>query len=484
MTDLSPRLSTGIDGLDSVLDGGLMPNRTYMVRGASGAGKTIVGYHFLSAGVERGEGVLFVSFEESAADLRANAETLGFDLAAVPILDLSPSPEAFLDDEAYTMLSPSEVEGKSTTTELKAAIEERDPDRVVIDPLSQFGRLSSDKYQFRRLVSSLLSYLKQSGTTTMFTSQPSSDDTDETLAYLCDGSLSLLRSEEGRSVRVEKFRGSDSQTGPHAMRIDGDRGIRVFPRLVPGSHHREFAIEPLSSGIDDLDALLGGGIERGSITLISGPSGVGKSTTGAAFARATADRGERAAVYLFEESKASFRHRSESIGIPIDDLVESGTLRVDAVEPLSLSTDEFAHRVRAEVEANGTEFVLIDGTAGYQLSLTDERSDIRRELHALARYLKNMGVTVVLTEEVQQVTGAFYASDNHVSYLADNILFIRYIEVRGEIRKAIGVLKKRFGSFEPTLRSFEIGSDGIVVGEPLDELRGILTGTPTWNEAE
>ncbi|MGB9957599.1 ATPase domain-containing protein [Haloferax prahovense] len=484
MTDFSQRLSTGISGLDAVLDGGLVPNRTYMVRGVSGAGKTIVGYHFLTVGMENDENVLFVSFEESAADLRANAETLGFDLSEVPILDLSPSPEAFLDDEAYTMLPPSEVEGKPTTTELKEAIEERDPDRVVIDPLSQLGRLSSDKYQFRRLVSSLLSYLKQSGATTMFTSQPTSDETDETLAYLCDGSVSLLRSEEGRSVRVEKFRGSDSQTGPHAMRIDGSRGIRVFPRLVPGSHHREFAIEPRSSGIDDLDTLLGGGIERGSITLISGPSGVGKSTTGTAFARETAERGERAAVYLFEESERSFRHRSESIGIPIDDLVESGNLRVDEVEPLSLSTDEFAHRVRAEVEANGTEFVLIDGTAGYQLSLTDERSDIRRELHALARYLKNMGVTVVLTEETQQVTGAFHASDNHVSYLADNILFIRYIEVRGEIHKAVGVLKKRFGGFEPTLRAFEIGSNGIVVGEPLDELRGILTGTPTWNEAE
>nr|WP_255516592.1 ATPase domain-containing protein [Haloferax sp. KTX1] len=461
-----------------------MPNRTYMVRGVSGAGKTIVGYHFLAAGVENGEDVLFISFEESATDLRANAETLGFDLSTVPVLDLSPSPEAFFDDEAYTMLSPSEVEGKSTANELRDAIEEHDPDRVVIDPLSQLGRLSSDSYQFRRLVSSLLSYLKRSGATTLFTSQPSSGDTDETLAYLCDGSVSLSRSEQGRSVRVEKFRGSDSQRGPHAMRIDGDRGMRVFPRLVPEAHHREFTIEPLSSGIDDLDDLLGGGIERGSITLVSGPSGVGKSTTGTAFARATADRGERAAIYLFEESEQSFRHRSESIGIPIDDLVESGNLRVDAVEPLSLSTDEFAQQVRDEVEANDTAFVLIDGTAGYELSLNDERSDIRRELHALARYLKNMGVTVVLTEEIQQVTGAFHASDNHVSYLADNILFIRYIEVRGEIRKAVGVLKKRFGGFEPTLRSFEIGTDGITVGEPLDELRGVLTGTPTWNEAE
>ncbi|WP_315851373.1 ATPase domain-containing protein, partial [Haloferax volcanii] len=158
-----------------------MPNRTYMVRGESGAGKTIAGYHFLTAGRENDEDVLFISFEESNADLRANAGTLGFDLSEVPILDLSPSPEAFLDDEAYTMLSPSEVEGKSTTTELKEAIEEHDPDRVVIDPLSQLGRLSSDEYQFRRLVSSLLRYLKRSGATTLFTSQPSSGGTDETL---------------------------------------------------------------------------------------------------------------------------------------------------------------------------------------------------------------------------------------------------------------------------------------------------------------
>lgn len=474
------RISSGIAGLDELLHGGFVPTRAYMIRGKSGTGKTIFGYHFLAVGLAAKENGLFVSFEESAADLRANAETLGFDLSEVPILDLSPSAGDFLEDDTYTVFNPSEVEGQSTASKLAAALADHDPDRVVIDPLTQLRYLSPDDYQFHQTAASLMSYLKQEDVTTLFTSQPAGDRSDESLQYLCDGSITLTRSADRRSLHIEKFRGSNFRGGSHTMRIDGDRGVSIFPKLIPEAHHRSFDFEPMPSNVDALDALLGGGIERGSVTLISGPSGVGKSTTATTFARAVASRGERAALYLFEESEQSFTHRSEALDIPVDEMIASGNLLLDAVEPLALSADEFANRVRTEVEANDTQFVLIDGTAGYQISLQDEGDGLRGELHALARYLRNMGVTVVITDEIQHVTGGFQASDSHVSYLADNILFFRYIEVRGEIQKAIGVLKKRFGSFEPTLRSFHVDSDGIHIGEPLTNLRGVLTGTPEW----
>ena len=473
-------VSSGIDGLDTLLNGGFPSNRTYMVRGRSGTGKTIIGYHFLDKGLANGENVLYISFEELAAELKENAEALGFDFSEMPILDLSPTGGEFSDEESYSVLKPSEVEGGSTKSAITEAVEKHQPNRVVIDPLSQLRHLSPDEYQFNKTAASLMRYLKDTGATTLFTSQPDAEQADEGLQYLCNGSITISRTDEGRFLKIEKLRGTDFRSDTHAFRIDNGQGIRLFPKLRPENHHHESAFETVSSNIESLDSLLGGGLERGSITLISGPSGVGKSTTATTLAKAFAARNERAALYLFEESEESFKHRSAAVGLPVSEYIESGDMAVEAIEPLTLSTDEFADRVRTEVEANNTKFVLIDGTAGYELSLHAEGSDLRKELHALARYLRSLGVTVVITDEIQNVTGGFRASDSHVSYLADNILFFRYIEVRGDVQKAAGVLKKRFGSFESTLRSFHIDSDGIHIGEPLDDLRGILTGTPTW----
>jgi len=474
-----PRLSSGLAGLDEILRGGFIDERTYSIRGGSGTGKTILGYHFLTAGVEAGETGVYFAFEKTATDITANAEALGFDLSDVRIVDMSPSATQFMDDGSYTVFGPGEVEASDIVSRISEAIERQEPDRVFIDPLTLLRHLTPDEYQFKRTAASMMSYLKERGSTTLFTTQSTAEQSDEDLQYLADGSVVMRRTERGRELEVEKFRGSDFHSGSHGLRIDGGRGLSVFPSLVPDEHEQAFTYEQLSTDIDALDRLLGGGIERGSITLVSGPSGVGKSTTGTALARASARRGETAAAFLFEESQHSFSHRSNAIGLGVSDLTEVGDLEVHEVEPLRISADEFAHRVRESVEERGVEFVLLDGTAGYRLALQNPEAELREELHKLCRYLRNMGVTVALTDELSSVTGTFQASDSRVSYLADNVVFIRYIEVGGEIRKAIGVLKKRFGSFEATLRAFSIEDDGIHIGEALSDLRGVLTGTPT-----
>lgn len=473
------RVTSGIDGVDELLGGGFLPHRTYMVRGRSGTGKSIFGYHFLSAGVGDGETGLYVAFEETAEDIRANAASLGFDLEPVQILDMSPSQELFLEDEAYSIFSPSEVEGKPFAEEVRDAVEQHQPDRVFIDPLTQVRHLSPDDYQFNRTAASMMSYLRSREATTLFTSQPTTERSDDDLQYLCDGSITLARSDHGRTVQVEKFRGSDFRSGSHAVSITSEDGIVVFPKILPGTLAEGFTHVQRSSGFEKLDELLGGGIEAGSVTLVGGPSGVGKSTTGTAFATETARRDETAALYLFEESRASFEHRSAAIDIPVQDMVDEGNLIVREIEPLVLSADEFAHVVHDDVEENDVEFVMIDGTSGYRISLQDAEQALRPELHALCRSLRNMGVTVVVTDETREVTGTFRASDTHISYLADNIIFLRYIEVGGEVQKAIGVLKKRFSGFESSLRAFRIGENGIEIGARLDDLHGVLTGTPT-----
>lgn len=478
MSDDTPvRVSTGVAGLDKVLHGGLVASRAYMIRGDAGTGKTILGYHFLTAADDE---ALYVALEESERDVRANAESLGFDLSAVTVLDLSPSAERFLGEE-YSVFEPDEVERPDVIGRIADALEATDYNRVFVDPLSQLRHLSPSDYQFRQEVAAMMSYLKGRGTTVLFTTQPTQRMPDDDLQFLADGAIKLRRFERGRSIAVKKFRGSGFQSGSHTLRISSD-GLRVYPELIPEAYDREYTLETLSSSVDELDDLLGGGIERGTVTMISGPTGVGKTITATHFVQEAAARGERAAIYLFEESRGSFFKRSAGVGVPVEGMTEEGTLAVEAVEPLALSTDEFAHLVRAEVEERGAGVVLIDGTAGYRLSLHADDENLVRELHALCRYLRNMGVTVILTEEIPEITGQFFATSQHISYLADNILFLRYYEVRGEIHKAVGVLKKRLGDFEPALRELHITSDGLVLGEPLENLRGVLTGNPEWTD--
>jgi circadian clock protein KaiC len=477
--ELPARVSTGVAGLDEILNGGLLGGLAYMLRGGPGTGKTILGMHYLTAGADAGEDVLYVGFEEPVSDIERNAARLGFDLSGVEILDLSPDSDRFLDRESYGVFAPSEVEGDAVVDRIAERVEAIDPSRVFIDPLTQLRTLSPDDYQFRQEVASLMSYLKSEGATALFTTQPIAGVPDDDLQFIGDGAIEVERTEHGRRIGVTKLRGSDFQGGWHTLRIRDD-GISVYPELVPDDYDREFDPSPISSGIEALDELLSGGIERGTVTVISGPSGVGKSTTGAHFLTEAAERGERAAAFLFEESMDSFTYRSESIGLPVEQMQEDGRLHLHEIEALSISPDEFAALVREEVEEHDARVVMIDGTAGYRLSLRGEDDDATRELHALCRYLRNMGVTTVLVEEANTVTGEFAATTHDISYLADNLLFLRYVEMRGEMRKTIGILKKRLSGFEPTLRELRIDSDGLWIGDPLSNLRGILTGTPEW----
>ncbi|WP_144905121.1 ATPase domain-containing protein [Halobellus captivus] len=473
------RLSTGIAGLDEVLGGGFPRERAYMVTGGAGTGKTILGLHFLTAGVDADENALFVAFEEDPEDLSADARQLGFDTGEIEFLDLSPDAEEFVIDDRYDVFEPDVVEGSGIADRIVEAVERTDPDRVFIDPLTYLQYLAPNEYQYRQEVAGLVQYLTDQDATVLFSSQAAIEGERRTLEYLCDGSLTVAQAENGRTIEVTKLRGSGFLSGAHTLEISGD-GIDVFTRLVPDAHDRTHSTTTLSTGVEELDELLHGGIESSTVTVISGPSGVGKTTTASQLAVASAKASARAVTYLFEETRDTFVHRSESVGLPIEQLEADGTLSVEEVEPLRVSPDQFAHSVRREVEERDTQFVVIDGISGYRLSIRGEGDELIRELHALGRYLKRMGVTAVFIDDMKNVTGDFEPTSSNLSYLADNLLFLRYLEAYGELRKAIGVLKKRTGDFERTLREFGIRSDGIHVGEPLTGLRGILTGTPEW----
>lgn len=412
---------------------------------------------------------------ETEAQLRRNAESSGLCMDGVEVLDLSPG-GSDEDGEAYSLLESWDVEGSAIHDSIISRAQELKPARVFIDSISHMRYLLADAFQYRRLVLSLLRKLTAHGATVVFTSEESDGSKDETLNFLCDGVIKLTATSHGRLCTVQKYRGSDFATGAHYYML-GSAGLSLFPRLVPGEHGRSFALEPIRSGVPELDQLTHGGIERGTVTLVSGPTGVGKTTLAAQYMKEAASRGERSVIYNFDEGPSTFFHRCKAIGLPVEEMVVGGNLCFEAIEPLHYSPDQFSAIVRQEVEDRNAKIVLLDSLSGYRQSVRGE--DLQERVHALCRYLVNMGVTVILINETFSVTGEQMKVTEHgVSYLADTIILLRYMELSGEIRKAISVLKKRTGDFEKSLREFDITAYGLRVGRPLTELRGILSGVP------
>jgi circadian clock protein KaiC len=439
-----------------------------------------MGLHFLAAGVAAGDKCLFISLGEPAGELRKNAEQLGFDLTDIQFLDLSPTSDFFTEVQTYDIFAPAEVEREPTTQKIMATVKELQPTRVFADAMTQFRYLATDAFQFRKQVLSFLRFLIEQGATVFFSSENSASMPDDDLQFLADGVTTLEMQPEGRVLTVSKFRGSNFRSGRHAYGISA-QGMQVYPRLLPEAFRRDFVPETIPSGVPELDEMLHGGLARGTISLLTGPSGVGKTTLGTQFCKEAAGRGELSVIYTFDESLDTFLTRAENVNVPVQAMIAQGTLSVVQVEPLRYTPDEFANLVRAEVETRNARIIMLDSISGYRLSLRGE--DLAAHLHALGRYLKNMGVTLILVNEVEYVTGEFRITDIGISYLADNVIFLRYLEIHGEIRKAIGVLKKRTSDFEKTLRELSITRYGLKVGKPLTDLRGILRGVPEWVEA-
>jgi circadian clock protein KaiC len=468
------RLSSGIAGLDHVLCGGFLPQRTYMVRGEPGVGKTAIGLHFLAEGVARGERVLFLTQGATEEAVRQDAASIGISIDGVDFLDFTPGPEEFAELEISDVFEPGDAERGRYAAKVVAAVGELRPARVFLDALTQGRHLAGDVVEFRRQAHALLRYFVAAGATVVFASGSSDRRADEDLQFMSDGVLHLEYSPEGgRILSITKLRGSRFRLGRHSFRIT-ERGLEVYPRLIPEAHSQPYVEDQIDTGIARLDVLLGGGIERGSITLVAGPSGVGKSTVATQFAKQAAVRGERSVIYTFEEATATFVHRSEAIGMPIGEMIREGTLSVVEAEPLDYTPDQFALAVREEVEERDTKLVVLDSLSGYRLAIRGE--ELVEHVHALCRYLRNMGVTVIVLYEIMTVTGEFRATEAGLSYLADNVLFLRYVEIDSELRRVIGVLKKRATDFEKKLRELRITSNGIEVGEPLTGFRGILRG--------
>lgn len=470
---MQQKVRTGINGLDEILEGGLLPNRSYLIQGGPGAGKSTVGYHFLEEGNKNKENTLLISLSEKTENILENVLRLNIDLSATHFLDLSPNSDLRKTGETYSVFSPSEVEQKPLMQKVMTAVEQHAPSRVVLDSITMLNMLHTDSYQARQLALSFIHYICENDATLLMLSEQYERGDDS--AFWVNGIISLGVDANWRNIEVTKYRGSGYKSGKHAFKII-DSGIEVYPRLQPSKYERKFTPKKLSSGINELDGMLSGGLERGTTTLLTGPSGVGKTNLGIQFIKQAASQGERSAIYTFEESKELILKRSEGINVPIENIVEKGNLKIAPIEPLSYSPDEFSKMVRTDVEDNDTRIVMIDAVGGYRLGVGEENALPR--LHSLCVYLQNMGVTTILVNETSNLFGEFHSTELNASYLADNIIFLRYLEYQGELQKSIGILKKRMSNFEPNLREFEITEKGIKLGARFQNMQGILTGQP------
>jgi len=482
-TVLLPRASTGVAGLDHVLGGGIARNRLHLLEGSPGTGKTTIALQFLLAGAAVGEIGIYITLAETEEELRDGARSHGWTIGPnIEVFELVP-PESALDpDQQQSLLYSSDLELGEAIKRILAAIERLKPKRVVIDSLSEIRLLAQSSLRYRRQILALKHHFAQNNSTVVLLDDLTSESTDRAVHSIAHSVIHLdqlapVYGGERRRLRIAKCRGQSFRAGYHDFTIT-EGGIQLFPRLIAAEHRQQFSGKLLRSGIPELDQLLGGGLAAGSSTLVIGPAGTGKSLVLLHYVKSAIDRGERAALFVFDEELGLLFARAEAMGIDLEKMRDDGHVVVEQMDAAELSPGEFSHRVQACVDRERVTTVAIDSLNGYQAAMPEEPF-IVLHLHELLQFLNRRGVATFLTIAQHGTVGEMRQTID-VTYLADTVIMLRYFEAMGRVRRAISVIKKRTGAHEDTIREFQINTSGISVGAPLKEFQGVLRGIPTY----
>lgn len=476
------RISTGNEGLDDILGGGLDSDRVYLYEGRPGTGKTTLALQFLLAGARKGERTLYITLSESKRELEVVARRHGWSLDNIDVFELV-SPEAILDPaREQTVLHPAEMELNETTQNVFDRVREFNPTRVVLDSLSEVRLLAQSPLRYRRQILALKHFFTGRRCTVVLLDDLSSSENDLQLHSISHGvvlleQLAIDYGAERRRLRVVKMRGIKFRGGFHDFTIETG-GLAIYPRLVAAEHHKPFAGDFTPSGNTELDTLLGGGLERGTNALLIGGAGVGKSSLALTYAVTAAARGEHAVIFAFDEGRGTIDARASTIGLPLREAVDSGKVRIQQIDPAEVSPGGFAHLVRQAVEVDDARIVVIDSLNGYLNAMPDGRFLIL-QMHELLSYLSQLGVLTILILAQHGLVGPM-DTPLDISYLSDAVVMLRYFEADGTVRRALSVVKKRSGNHEHTIREFKLTPTGISVGQPLTQFTGIFTGTPRY----
>ena len=476
---------TGISGLDEVLSGGFSRGHVFLIEGEPGTGKTTLALQFLLDGAKAQERCLYMTLSETADELREGASSHGWTLGEkIEVFELIP-PESVLDPEQQqSLLYSSDLELGETTKQIFDVIERVRPSRVVLDSLSEIRLLAQSSLRYRRQILTLKHFFSRLKTTVLLLDDLTAEEADKTVYSIAHGVVRLEElapsyGAERRRLRVLKYRGQKYRGGYHDFTINTG-GIVVFPRLVAAEYRKPFARTLLSTGITKFDSLLGGGIDSGSSTLILGPAGTGKSLIALTFAMAAIKRGDKAALFIFEEELGLLFDRTKTLGMDLESLRERGDLIIHQIDASELSPGEFSQRVCESVVSQNVKSVVIDSINGYQAAMPEENALILH-MHELLQFLNRHGASTFITVAQHGLIGEMH-SPVDVTYLADTVILLRYFEAKGEVRRAISVIKKRSGFHEASLREFRIDKKGLSLGEPLDAFHGVLRGVPMFND--
>jgi circadian clock protein KaiC len=478
-----PRAKTGIVGLDDILGGGIPRNRLHLLEGSPGTGKTTIALQFLMAGAEVGEAGIYVTLAETEEELRDGARSHGWDIPeAVRVFELVPTESIIDSDQHQSLLYSSDLELGETIKRIFAEIERVKPRRVVIDSLSEIRLLAQSSLRYRRQILALKHYFAQHKSTVVMLDDLTTETTDRAVHSIAHSvihldQLSPLYGGERRRLKIVKCRGQSFRGGYHDY-ILTQGGMRLFPRLVASEHRKGFTSTVLKSGVAELDTLLGGGLATGSSTLVIGPAGTGKTLLLLQYIAAAAQRGERAALFVFDEELGLLIARAKGLGIDLQAMRDAGQLFMEQMDAAELSPGEFAHRVHTTVEQEGIRLVAVDSLSGYQASMPEEQFVVLH-LHELIQYLNRQGAATFITLAQHGMIGDMKQNVD-VTYLADSVIILRYFEAMGRVRRAISIVKKRSGPHEDTIREFKIDGRGITLGQPLDQFQGVLQGVPTY----
>jgi circadian clock protein KaiC len=476
------KCGTGVPGLDNILCGGLPRNRLYLIDGNPGAGKTTVALQFLLEGVRQKETCLYVTLSETKVELEAVARSHGWKLEGITIIELSAIERAMAGKSQNTMFQSAEVELTELSKLLLQEIAKIKPSRVVLDSLSEMRLLAQNPLRYRRQILSFKQRFAEQGCTVLLLDDRSAVGADVQVQSIVHGmiELSMAPLKYGifrRFLSVTKLRGVQFREGSHDYGIRKG-GVAVFPRLVAAEHHTPFRKKIGSSGNAQLDALVGGGFHAGTSNLLIGPAGSGKSTIAALFANAAATRGERVNYYAFDESVQILVNRATEMNLEFGPLVKSGRINLKQIDPAEIAPGELAYDIVQSVERDKTQVVILDSLNGYVNAMPHEEF-LYLHLHELLTYLNQQGVMTIMILAQHGLVGPAGAPVD-VSYLADTVVLTRFFEARGSVKKAISVIKKRSGAHETTIRELGMSEKGILIGEPLSDFDGVLTGVPRF----